>query len=133
MIESAFRTNLLIRINWYNYFKDKFKNIRLSLTARLHQEQLTATKSWEKKFDRTYVHLGCGAYFLLAFGLRLQAFPVMHFFNVRMLNTRQWTSLRVLSTPYIYVGRENAALEINPETQSLIVKEQYEFGKHKIE
>ena len=34
---------------------------------------------------------------------------------VRMLNTRQWTDLRVLSTPYVYVGRKkNAALEINP-------------------
>ena len=33
---------------------------------------------------------------------------------VRVLNTRQWTSLRVLSTPYVYVGRKNAALEINP-------------------
>ena len=39
---------------------------------------------------------------------------------VRTLNTRQWTSLRVLSTPYVYiykityVGRKNIALEINP-------------------
>ena len=37
---------------------------------------------------------------------------------VRMLNTRQWTSLRVLSTPYVLcVGRKNAALEINPKTR----------------
>ena len=35
---------------------------------------------------------------------------------IRMLNTRQWTSLRVLSTPYVYVGRRNAALEINLHT-----------------
>ena len=28
-------------------------------------------------------------------------------------NTRQWTSLRVLSTPYVYIGRKSAALEIN--------------------
>ena len=44
----------------------------------------------------------------------------MRFFTyvyVRILNTRQWTSLRVLSTPYVYVGRENAALEINPYTE----------------
>ena len=33
---------------------------------------------------------------------------------VRVLNTRQWTSLRVLRTPYVYEGRKNAALEINP-------------------
>ena len=37
----------------------------------------------------------------------------MRFFYVRMLNTRQWTSLRVLSTPYVYVGWKNAALGIN--------------------
>ena len=37
---------------------------------------------------------------------------------VRMLSTRQCTSLRVLSTPYIYVGRKNAALENNPRCQS---------------
>ena len=35
-------------------------------------------------------------------------------FYVRMLNTCQWTSLRVLSTPYVHVGRKTAALEINP-------------------
>ena len=44
-------------------------------------------------------------------------FPVMRFFlrtfALRLLNTRQWTNLRVLSTPYVYVGRKNAALEIN--------------------
>ena len=39
----------------------------------------------------------------------------MRFIYVRMLNTRQWTSLRVLSTPYVYVARKNAALEINPK------------------
>ena len=31
--------------------------------------------------------------------------------DVRVLNTRQWTSLRVLSTPYVYVGKKNASLE----------------------
>ena len=41
-------------------------------------------------------------------------FPVMRSFYVRVLNTRQWKSLRVLSIPYVYVGRKNAALEINP-------------------
>ena len=30
-----------------------------------------------------------------------------------MLNTRPWTSLRILSTQYVYVGRKNAALEVN--------------------
>ena len=39
-------------------------------------------------------------------------------FTVRMLNTRQWTSLRVLGTPYVYVGRKNAALEINHYDQN---------------
>ena len=38
----------------------------------------------------------------------------MDFFYLRVLNTRQWTSLRVLRTPYVYVGRKNASLEINP-------------------
>ena len=33
---------------------------------------------------------------------------------IRVLSTRQWTSLRVLSIPYVYVGRKNAGLEINP-------------------
>ena len=37
------------------------------------------------------------------------------FFYVRVLNTRQWTSLRVLNTAYVYVSRKNAALEINPK------------------
>ena len=46
--------------------------------------------------------------FVLSFGL---FFTYVH---VRMLNTRQWTNLRVLRTPYVYVGRKNAALEINP-------------------
>ena len=32
-------------------------------------------------------------------------------FDVRVLNTRQWTSLCVLSTPYIYVRKKNASLE----------------------
>ena len=44
----------------------------------------------------------------------------MRFFTyvyVRILNTRQWTSLRVLSTPYVYVGRKNAAVEINSYTE----------------
>ena len=41
---------------------------------------------------------------------------IKRFFSyVRMLNTRPWTSLRVLSTPYVHVGRKNAALEINPK------------------
>ena len=35
------------------------------------------------------------------------------FFYVRVLNTRQWTSLRVLSTPYVYVRKNNASLENN--------------------
>ena len=35
----------------------------------------------------------------------------MRFFYVRVLNTRQWTSLRVLNTPYVYVRKKNAALE----------------------
>ena len=52
---------------------------------------------------------------------RLRLFSSDAFFftyvYVRMLNTHQWTSLRVLSTPYVYVGRKNAALEINPYTQ----------------
>ena len=43
-------------------------------------------------------------------------FPVTRFLYVCLLNTHQWTSLRVLSTPYVYVGRKNAALEINPKT-----------------
>ena len=30
---------------------------------------------------------------------------------VRVLNTRQWTSLRILSTPYVYVRKQNASLE----------------------
>ena len=45
-------------------------------------------------------------------------FSSASFFYVRlrtyMLNTRQWTSLRVLSTPFLYVGRKNAAQEVNP-------------------
>ena len=35
----------------------------------------------------------------------------MRFYYARMLDTRQWTGLRVLSTPDVYVGRKNAALE----------------------
>ena len=38
----------------------------------------------------------------------------MRFFTyvyVRVLNTRQWMSLRVLSTPYVYVRKKNASLE----------------------
>ena len=35
----------------------------------------------------------------------------MRFIYVRVLNTRQWTSLRVLSTPYVYVRKKNASLE----------------------
>ena len=38
-------------------------------------------------------------------------FPVMRFFYVRVLKTRQWTSLRVLSTPYVYVRKKKASLE----------------------
>ena len=56
--------------------------------------------------------------FPLCFPHELRLFSSDAFFftyiYVRMLNTRQWTSLRVLSTPYVYVGRKNAALEINP-------------------
>ena len=40
-------------------------------------------------------------------------FFYVYYVYVHMLITRQWTSLRVLSTPYVYVGRRNAALEIN--------------------
>ena len=40
--------------------------------------------------------------------------PVITYVYVRVPNTRQRTSLRVLSTPYVYVRRKNAALEINP-------------------
>ena len=41
---------------------------------------------------------------------------------VRMLNKRQWTSLRVLSTPYVYVRRKNAALEINPKKETKCIR-----------
>ena len=33
---------------------------------------------------------------------------------VRILNTRQWTSLRVLSTPYVYVGRKKRSTGNQP-------------------
>ena len=34
-------------------------------------------------------------------------------FYVRMLNTRKWTSIRVLSIPYVFIGRRNTALEFS--------------------
>ena len=43
----------------------------------------------------------------------MRFFYVRHYVYVRMLNTCQWMSLRVLSTPYVYVGRKNVALENN--------------------
>ena len=42
-------------------------------------------------------------------GIKAQCFPVMWFFYVRyvrVLNTRQWTSLHVLTTPYVYVRKK---------------------------
>ena len=44
----------------------------------------------------------------------MRFFTYVYVRSVRVLNTRQWTGLHVLSTPYVYVGRKNAALEINP-------------------
>ena len=42
----------------------------------------------------------------------------MRFLYVRLRTYAQYASMnelrRVLSTPYVYVGRKNAALEINP-------------------
>ena len=47
-----------------------------------------------------------------SFSLRLFSSDAFFFtyVYVRVLNTRQWTSLRVLNTPYVYVGQKNAGL-----------------------
>ena len=47
-----------------------------------------------------------------------------------MLNTRQWTSLRVLNTTYVYVGRKNAALEINPDRHNRYHHHHYHHYHH---
>ena len=45
--------------------------------------------------------------------------PFFTYVYVRVLNTRQWTSLRILSTPYVYVGRKKHSTGNQPLQSAL--------------